>query len=720
MNKLKQLSVGKRVVFMFGTLCVILAAIGAWHFFSLRSIERSSQEKLSYVVDESELVAAASQNVGLMQAVISRNILTSDPAEIKLHDQAIHEIDKANAEEIAIYQRFVDTKEEGRLYARVQYARKEYMELTVQLLALGRANRDAEAREFAVSKQVPAYEEYQRAIKDMIGYLENEVRDIAAAMNHRIARIRMVGNASVIIAILIAIGTGVAVTGVARRLKEDNRTLQAEVAERKKAEEMLREAEAKLRMSVSASNIGLWDWNLATNEVYFSREWKSQLGYAEDEIPERLEEWETRLHPDDRDLFFAKVRELVASGGRNYEAEYGLLHKDGTYRWIFSRAELFAGEDGKPTRMVGAHLDITERKRTEAATVQLAAIVRFSDDAILGKGLNGIITSWNRGAERIFGYAAGEIVGSSITRLIPPDRQEEDEQVLGRIGQGESVEHFETVRIGKDGRQIDISLTVSPIKDAAGDVVGASTVARDITRLKRAQGALQQANDDLRVVSRRLFRVRDDERRHLARELHDEIGQALTAAKINVDSIESIEGSKQSLRLKETVTLLDNLLRQVRQISFDLHPSLLDDLGLAPALRSLLDQQAQRTGLRVQFSAVEPLEDIDPGIQTTGFRIAQEAITNVLRHAKAQSVGVHLRIEADQLQMKIVDDGSGFDLGEVERRAQQGAAFGLMGMRERAALVGGRVQIISSPNKGTTVEVFLPLKTSGEISEFTA
>jgi PAS domain S-box-containing protein len=252
-----------------------------------------------------------------------------------------------------------------------------------------------------------------------------------------------------------------------------------------------------------------------------------------------------------------------------------------------------------------------------------------------------------------------------------------------------------------------------PVRNEKGQVMRFAGIAEDITATKCVEEELQQANTQLRVLSRRLFEVRDEERRHLARELHDEIGQALTAAKINVSSVQAAKNGDHSLRLQETMALLDNLLRQVRQISLDLHPSLLDDLGLAAALRSLLDQQARRAGLRAQFCAAQLADNIGPAIETTAFRIAQEAITNILRHANAGFVSVHLRTETGALRMKIVDDGRGFDLAEVEGHTGPVRGFGLMGMRERAASVGGRVQIVSSPKKGTTVEVFLPLNGSG-------
>src|ERR1700720_1557739 len=157
---------------------------------------------------------------------------------------------------------------------------------------------------------------------------------------------------------------------------------------------------------------------------------------------------------------------------------------------------------------------------------------------------------------------------------------------------------------------------------------------------KRAAKELEEANHQLRLLSRRLFKVQEKERRHLARELHDEVGQALTAAKINLQSVTANGDGATCARLQETTAILDRLLGQVRQISLDLRPSTLDDLGLVPALRSLLDQQGRRASVAVHLSAKNMPENLDPEIQTTCFRIAQEAITNAVRHANATRIDV--------------------------------------------------------------------------------
>jgi signal transduction histidine kinase len=213
----------------------------------------------------------------------------------------------------------------------------------------------------------------------------------------------------------------------------------------------------------------------------------------------------------------------------------------------------------------------------------------------------------------------------------------------------------------------------------------------------------------IRSFSRRVEEAHEIERRHLARELHDQIGQALTAAKINTDIVRSNASPDLVPRLDETATILDRLLQETRQISLDLRPPLLDDLGLVAALRWYVDQQAARAGLLAKFSADPWADEVPPHVQTACFRLAQEAITNALRHARATTLKVELRRAHASLRLLVQDDGVGFDVSPTAKRAERGASFGLVGMKERAALAGGRTRIVSYSGRGTTVDIHLPL-----------
>src|SRR5207248_2713796 len=223
----------------------------------------------------------------------------------------------------------------------------------------------------------------------------------------------------------------------------------------------------------------------------------------------------------------------------------------------------------------------------------LAAIVDSSDDAIVSKTLDGVITSWNRGAEQLFGYTAAEAVGQHIFLIVPRDRRAEEEDVLARLGRGEKIDHFETLRQTKDGRRVHISLTVSPLRDSRGNIIGASKVARDITERRLAQEALKRAhelleervqdrtaellkaNDSLRVemaerqkieqermqLLTRLVLAHEDERRRIARELHDQLGQQLTALRLTLETLKAraVEGTDPRVQL----ATLEQLGRQL-------------------------------------------------------------------------------------------------------------------------------------------------------------
>ena len=211
--------------------------------------------------------------------------------------------------------------------------------------------------------------------------------------------------------------------------------------------------------------------------------------------------WLDQVHPDDREALADRWRRAVASG-LLYEAEYRLRRADGAYRWFNVRGvpSRDGGPNGRVVRWFGTSTDVHDERQAARSAAVLAAIVEHSDDAIVGKTLDGTITSWNRAAQRMFGYTADEAVGRNVLMLLPADRTHEERDILARIGAGETIEHFESRRVAKDGRVLDVSLTISPIRDGVWRVVGASKIARDITARLAAERAVRSSEEHLRAV----------------------------------------------------------------------------------------------------------------------------------------------------------------------------------------------------------------------------
>ncbi len=351
---------------------------------------------------------------------------------------------------------------------------------------------------------------------------------------------------------------------------------------------------------------------------------------------------------------------------------------------------------------------ITERRRVETALREseerYRELFENAKDAIYVHDLKGIYLKVNRAAERLSGYSREEIVGHNFFEFVAQEHiKVVSESFCDKLNQ-EGETSYEVDVIAKDGRRVPVEVSSRAIYEN-GKIVGVQGMARDITERKLAQDALQ-------MFSRQLIEAQEDERRRIARELHDQIGQILTAVKMNLHTVQQFcNGSEAGVFVKDNIEAVDEALRLVRDLSVDLRPPVLDDLGLVTALRWYADRYHIRTGLNIElFSDLsDQNQRFSREIETACFRIAQEALTNVVRHANASEVLLELSSEEGMLLLIVKDNGVGFDVESLRRRATRAATLGLISMQERAHAAGGDIQIISAPGKGTEVRFILPL-----------
>jgi PAS domain S-box-containing protein len=470
------------------------------------------------------------------------------------------------------------------------------------------------------------------------------------------------------------------------------------------------------------------------------------------------------------------------------------------------------------------------------STALLASIVDSSDDAIISKNLQGIITSWNRGAERIYGYRAEEVVGKNISILIPPERAGEASEILGKIRRGERIEHSESIRIAKDKRRLNVSVTISPLRDAGGRIVGASAIARDLTAIERARQAFQesesrahaffqsaaqaifivdsagiivmanpatekmfgyavgeligkpvevlvpeqfrpghhqhrdrffqnpqmrpmglgldlqgrhkdgreffveislsyihsaqgtfgvalvtdiskrradeqairQQGEELRALAARMMTAQDDERRRIARDLHDDLSQTLAFLAMDLGKLATKPAAQDLVAdIRPLQLRAAEAAESVRRVSHQLHPSVLDDIGLEAALEQYCEEFQQRSGIATRFISRNVPESLQREVASSIYHIAQECLRNVSKHARTKTVSVTVEFADNVLRLIIKDQGIGLKTEQPEP-----SGIGIVAMRERAHLVNGRLSIHSTTGSGTEVSVEVPVTTS--------
>ena len=481
------------------------------------------------------------------------------------------------------------------------------------------------------------------------------------------------------------------------------------------------------------------------------------------------------------------------------------------------------------------------RQRALDARLRHAAIVDSSDDAIVSKNLNGIIVSWNAAAQRLFGYSEAEAIGKSITMLVPYELRDEDDFFHRRLAAGEHVQRYETVRVVKDGRRVAVALTISPVRDSTGNMVGFSEIARDITDRKRAEHVLRESEERFRLVansapvliwmsgtdklynffnqgwlnftgrsmaeelgegwasgvhpddlenclkiysasfdarvdfemeyrlrrfdgeyrwivdfgvprfeadgnfcgfigscvdiserkssaeslqalSGRLIHAQEEERSRIARDLHDDFSQSLALQCIDLEQLLKKLGQTETsdrTRLLKMLKRTKQLATDIRALSHQLHSNKLEYVGLLPAVSGLCEEISEKCEIRVHFTECGVPRNIPKDVALCLFRVAQEALGNVVKHSQAKSAEVQLGANSNGVSLRVADDGKGFVPNDTNRRG----GLGLIGMTERLRLVGGRLSVKSDPIQGTTILAEVPLCASpaeGQVRTMTA
>ena len=483
----------------------------------------------------------------------------------------------------------------------------------------------------------------------------------------------------------------------------------------KVAEQALRSLTERFSLATRSAGIGVWDWDVVHDRITWDERMYALYGLTGEQFGGAYEAWRRGLHAEDAARGDAEIRQALRDE-REFDTEFRVVWPSGEVRQLRAHALVERDPAGAPTRMVGVNYDITERKRAEHTRAQLANIVESTSDAIVGRTIDGVVTSWNRGAEHIFGYRADEIIGQPIGVLFPPHLPDAETSFAARLVGGERIEHFETERAHKDGRLLDVSVTLSLLQDASGNILGISMIARDISEFKQIQRELVRAKEMAEAASRELesfsYSVAHDLRAPLR----------------------IIDGFSQALVEDCGAVLDENGLGLVQQIrgSAQLMAQLIDDmLGLSRVTRQELDRRRVDLSTLARASAgrlargdsgreVELV--IEEGLAAEGdARLLAVLFDNLLGNAwKFTSKRALARIafgatEREGLRTYFVrDNGAGFDMnyagklfGVFQRLHTvgefEGTGVGLATVQRIVQRHQGRVWAEGAVNVGATV-----------------
>ncbi len=485
-----------------------------------------------------------------------------------------------------------------------------------------------------------------------------------------------------------------------------------DITERRRLEAVARENSERLSLAIRGADLGTWDWDLLSDKVVFNARWAEMLGYTLEQIPPHVSAWEKFIHPADQEAIRRELQAHFDGHTDFYETEHRLRHRSAEWVWVLDKGKVIERDaSGRPVRMCGTHLDITNRKQAEEALRKLSQAVEQSPASVMITDLEGNTEYVNGRFSELTGYSSAEILGQNPRILQSGQTPAETyRQLWAAITRGEAWDG-EMLNRKKNGELFWERALISPIKDAGGRITHYLGIKEDITERKRAEAELRASREQLRALAASLTQAEQRERRRIATLLHDDVIQSLALTRIKIGAL------RVQLTLAEQKTLLDTIrthlesaITSTRSMTFQLSPPILHELGLEAALGWLAEQFTSEHGVQFEFVADTPPVSLDEETRNLLFTAVRELLLNVVKHARATRARVTTQMEGGSLCVVVEDDGVGWQPDSTARPDVKTGGFGLFSIRERLSYLGGHCEVQAAPARGTRVTLTMPLK----------
>lgn len=499
---------------------------------------------------------------------------------------------------------------------------------------------------------------------------------------------------------------------------------------------------ALLRCALMSADLGTWRVNVKKEKLEWDEKTDRLLGRAGEHVSADWGLVKEYLHPADlsraRDAF-----NRARSAQQVYFSRFRIIRDDGHIRWVVIHGAITCGSAGYPECLEGTIRDVTPEQQANENEHLLAEIVSESPEAIIVRNMDLEITVWNAGAERIFGYSVEEAIGRDLEFIIPADLRNEQKRLLDRVAKGEHIRRYETRRLCKNGREIDVTLSVSPLRDGSGKIYAIASIEHDISdrvaaermlqldnetlerRVEKRTAELQRLNDilalenskrrryqqKLRTLREELIRVEERQRRKIATGLHDTVIQNLIYAQISIDQLIGAAHTGELTHSGEALQkLLAETIHELRTMTFALSPPVLYEMGLSPALQWLLEEWEAKHSIHSIFREDDTAKPVSDKVRNMLFQAVKELLANVAKHASATEVRISLNSDNGFMIIRVQDNGQGFNPREQMPDLEDLTGFGLFNMQERIEYFNGKMQIQSKEGRGTLVTLRVPLQ----------